>query len=95
MSHSPQLQSSGPVLSGKRRGRFRSHFQRVRMGHLSLCSHVRLLPLDVAFMPAPVTLTRKSFQDRKAQRVVATESDVGSVTQGPGVPDHQSVTHRR
>ena len=60
----------------------------MRVGHVSLRSQGLLLPLGVPRMPAPVCSTPKLSQYSGVWGVLTT-ADVGNVTQGQGVPDHQ------
>ena len=59
----------------------------VRVGPLSLCSQVLLLPLD-----AQQCSTQSLSRDRRVWGLLSTTSDVGNVTQGPGGSGSPSAT---
>ena len=58
------------------------HWWQVRVGQLSLCSPVLLLPLGVPLVPAPACLTFGHPHDSEAWRVLST-ADVGQCDTGP------------
>ena len=61
----------------------------MRVGQLSRYSQVLLLPLGAPRMPVLACPIRRLSQDSEVWRVLTT--DVGNVTEGQGVPDHQAL----
>ena len=60
----------------------------MRVRQFSQSSQVLLLPLGIPLLLVPACSTQSLSQDSKVWRVLAT-TDVGNVTQGHGVLDHQ------
>ena len=67
-----------------------SSFCCMGVGQLSRCSQVLLLPLGATPMPAPACSTQSLCPDSEGWTVLNT-TDVGRVTWGQRVPDHQML----